>query len=112
MATIIADSSQVGNVLATNVAISSITFVSPAGPGAPEPYSVDPVTGFPATGVFALFDGDVPHPVFLFDCYSNGGMIKGQAVTIMPALPPPVPVKSLILRSCPKGASFSITTTP
>jgi hypothetical protein len=103
--------SSIGTVIDSNCYIKTITFVSPA--NVVEPVAYEPkANGRPTSGTFCLCD-DTNYLNFNwnFDLLGNGGMPRNVAVEITPT--PPTPVKlisSLVVTSCPIGASFTVVT--
>jgi hypothetical protein len=111
MATITIDRSSIGQVLATNCQIRTLTFVSPV--SVPEPVSYNTEFPFlPATGTFCLCDrDDYQNFIWNFDVLGNAGMPRNVAVPITPALPPsPKIIANLVCLSCPQGVSFTAVT--
>jgi hypothetical protein len=109
--TFVIDRSKIGQVIDTNCFIKTITFLTAA--NVVEPTAYEPkANGRPISGTFCLCDdNNYENFNWNFDVLSNGGMLRNVKVTITPT--PPAPTKlisSLVVTSCPIGASFSVET--
>jgi hypothetical protein len=111
--TFVVDRSKIGTVIDSNCYVKSIQFTAPA--NVVEPVAYEPkANGRPISGTFCLCDDDnYENFNWNFDLLSNAGMPRNVAVTITPT--PPAPTKlisSLVVTSCPHGASFTVITGP
>jgi hypothetical protein len=99
---------QVGTTLdAAAGNITSLLYTAP--PTGYEDATFDAATGLPLTGYFCLIDNGVtPHrTIFNFNGHINGGF-SPHPTKKMSGIN--IPFTSLYVQSCPKGATYSITT--
>jgi hypothetical protein len=97
----------VGTVLDTNGTINQILYTGP--PTSYEIPQFDPGSGLPTKGYFTLIDTGFTPPVVLFSTNGhNNGAHSPHATHKMAGYL--IPFISLVLQSCPAGATYSVTT--
>jgi hypothetical protein len=99
---------QVGTTLdATAGNITSLLFTAP--PSSYEVPTFDPNTGLPLTGYFCLVDNGVTpnRVIFNLSGHTNGGFSPHPSKKVSGIN---IPFTSLYVQSCPKGATYSVTT--